>query len=67
MKKLAGIILVILIMAVAATAGYIIYDSSRVVTAEYTYESPKVPKNFDGYRIGVISDFHNSDNYEKIH
>lgn len=67
MKKLAGIILVILIMAVAATAGYIIYDSSRVVTVEYTYASPKVPKNFDSYRIGVISDFHNSDNYEKIH
>ena len=66
MKKFFGILLIIIVVAISAFAGYVIYDANRVVTVEYTYESPKVPEAFDGYRIGWVTDFHNSDNYVKI-
>ncbi len=67
MKKFFGIVVIFLTVALIAVAGYIIYDVNRVATVEYTYESSKVPENFDGYRIGFVTDFHNADNYEKIH
>ena len=66
MKKFFGIVILCLLLIVVAVGGYIIYDVNRVATVEYTYESSKVPPNFDGYRVGFVTDFHNSDNFEKI-
>ena len=67
MKKVFITALVIVVVGVLAFLGYILYDNSRIATVEYEYVSQKVPQNFDGYRIGFVTDFHNSGNYDKIH
>ncbi len=67
-KILKGFLIVILtiIVAAAACVGYVVYDNSRVKNTEYTYSSRKVPESFNGYRISVVSDFHNGENGAKV-
>lgn len=55
-----GILLLIGILI----AGVIIDDNTISVT-EYTVASPRLPEPFDGYRIAVLSDYHNSGYYEQ--
>lgn len=54
------------VLAVGGFAGYVLWDNSRVVITDYTYETKKVPSAFDGYKICLITDFHNGKNYEKV-
>lgn len=68
-KKLFKIVLSLFLTAVlliGGFVGYVLWDNSRVVTANYTYETKKVPSAFDGYKICLITDFHNGKNYEKV-
>ncbi len=60
--RIAGIILAFVLCVIA----YIIFDNSRVVCRNYTCTSDKIPKSFDGYKIALVTDFHNASNYEKI-
>lgn len=46
---------------------YTVYDNNRVVLREYTYSSSRVPDSFDGFRICLVTDYHNEDNYEKVY
>ncbi len=41
-------------------------DNSRVDISNYSIYSEKLPKAFDGYKIMLLTDFHNSDNYDEI-
>lgn len=54
------------VLAVGGFVGYVVWDNSRVVTTNYTYENKKVSPAFDGYKICLITDFHNGKNYEKV-
>ncbi len=66
MKKALIIILITVLVFSAGFAGYLIYDNSRVVDTEYTISSERLPESFDGFKISVISDFHNGSNYKKV-
>lgn len=68
-KKLFIIVLSLFLSVVLAVGGfgvYVMWDNSRVIIADYTYEAEKVPPAFDGYRICLITDFHDGKNYEKV-
>ncbi len=64
-KALLWIIAAVAIVALIFIA-YVVYDNSRVVNTEYVFESEKVGAAFDGYRICLITDFHNDSNYKKV-
>ncbi len=66
MKRIFIIILIVVLAVSAGFAGYLVYDNSRVVNTEYTISSERLPESFDGFKICVISDFHNGNNYEKV-
>lgn len=68
-KKFLKIILSLFLLVVFAAGGfggYIVWDNSRVIITDYTYETKKVSPAFDGYKICLITDFHNDKNYDKI-
>ena len=54
------------IILVSALSAYVLWDNKRVVNTSYTFESERVPEQFDGFKIVLITDFHNGDNYGKI-
>lgn len=64
--KIALILFLSVILAVGGFVGYVVWDNSRVVITNYTYENKKVSPAFDGYKICLITDFHDGKNYEKI-
>lgn len=72
MKKLAkGILFLVCVLCFEALVGgaalFINYKMNQnVYFTEYEYESEKLPKAFDGYRIAVISDIHNSSYVDKF-
>ena len=66
MKKIIISIAAVLAILIGAAAAYIAWDNKRVVNASYTFESEKVPPQFDGFKIALITDFHNSDNYAEV-
>jgi len=41
-------------------------DNCSVEVSKISVYSEKLPKAFDGYKIMLLTDFHNSDNYEEI-
>ncbi len=41
-------------------------DNCSVEVSKISVYSEKLPKSFDGYKIMLLTDFHNSDNYEAI-
>ncbi|MDE5964620.1 MAG: metallophosphoesterase [Eubacterium sp.] len=68
-KKIFKILLSLVLSAALAVGGfgiYVICDNSRVVITNYTYETKKASSAFDGYKICLITDFHNGKNYEKV-
>lgn len=68
-RKILKILLALFLSAALAVGGlgiYVMWDNSRVVITNYTYETKKAPAAFDGYRICLITDFHNGKNYEKV-
>jgi len=65
LKKLK-ISAVILLSCVLILCGYILMDNSAIEIKEYSYSSDKIGTGFDGYRICVISDYHNRTNHKKL-
>lgn len=68
MRKHKIIITAICIIAVfaCALAVYVICEGRRVVNTSYTFESDRVPEQFDGFKIALITDFHNCNNYAEV-
>lgn len=63
MKKIIKwvfIFLGLLALALAVALGVNYWANQRVYLTTYEYQSQKLPQSFDGYRIAVISDMHNS-------
>ena len=58
----AGVVLLLTVCAVV----YLFVSNTRVSCSSYQMLSKKVPYDFNGYKIGVISDFHNGGNYGKV-
>lgn len=55
MKKLLKLVLLIVSIYI-----FLQINNQWIVTTELTYESEKVPPNFDGYRITQITDLHDA-------
>lgn len=64
MKKFL-IILAIVITAFSAVFITNAVKNSDITVTGYTVRSSKLPKNFDGYKIALITDFHNASFYDK--
>lgn len=62
MKKFFLILIVLLLIL----TGYIVLDNNRVCVTKYSVESEKIPSEFNGYKIALLTDFHNEDCYKKI-
>lgn len=43
-----------------ATARFLWTEDKHIEATDYTYRSDEIPKNFDGYKIVQVSDFHNA-------
>lgn len=59
MKKILIVVLV-LAAGLGAAAGYVLWDNATVEITDYEIASEKLPKDFDGYKIALLSDFHNA-------
>ena len=59
MTKKKRIITVILVI-VLILAGWTIWENVTVGVTRYSVKSNRLPESFDGYKIVVISDFHNA-------
>lgn len=55
-RKRGKIVIIIIIMLFITCIVYGFYN--KLETTYYTYQSENLPKEFDGYRIAFISDFH---------
>ncbi|MCD8390842.1 MAG: metallophosphoesterase, partial [Firmicutes bacterium] len=60
-----GIVVLAIIVLAAIFTGYIYLDNNRVENVEYTYVSDKVTDAFDGFKIALVTDYHNSDMVDK--
>jgi len=59
-------IVLFLVVTGGAIVGYVYLENKSVAISEYSVYSEKLPIAFDGYKILMLADFHDSDNYEKI-
>ena len=50
--------LVLLALCLAAVL-FLVQQTNSLKTTRYTWESPRVPRGFDGYCIALVSDLHN--------
>ena len=64
-KIIIGAICIIAVFA-CALAVYAICEGRHVVNTSYTFESDRVPEQFDGFKIALITDFHNCNNYAEV-
>ena len=62
-KKIAAGLL--LLLAVGIVLWQVVSDR-HVVNTSYTVESKRVPPEFDGFKIALITDFHNGENGEEV-
>lgn len=62
MKVLRRILLVIVILALLCAGAWLANKkcNERVVVTRYTYSDEKVPEAFDGYKLMVIADLHDT-------
>ena len=58
MKKI--IIILIGIILLLLVSFYLYYENNYLQVSNYNIESNKIPKDFDGFKIAQISDFHNT-------
>lgn len=65
-KKIIVIFWSVFFFLILAAAAFVFWDNSRVVNTDYTYQSEKLPEAFDGFKIALITDFHNSKDYEQV-
>jgi predicted MPP superfamily phosphohydrolase len=59
-KKCKRLILIIVFILIALIAGWVIWSNVAVQTSTFTIKSDDLPKEFDGFTIAHISDFHNA-------
>ena len=64
MKRLIKV-LGILLAVVLGFGGYLFFDANNIRITSYDIHSPKIPSEFEGYRIAVFSDYHNAPYYEQ--
>ena len=60
MKIKTKIIILISIILLFLISLYLYYENNYLQVSFYTIESNKIPKEFDGFKITQISDFHNT-------
>lgn len=60
-------VIIVLVAIAAILAAWLYYENIGVTASNYTIYSAKLPAVFEDYKIALLSDFHNSDNYEKIY
>lgn len=68
-KKVRKSIAVVLVVMLAAALGWIVWGNTALEINEYRIKSPKLPENFEGFRIAQVSDLHNAqmgENNEKL-
>lgn len=58
---------IVLIAIAAILFSWLYYENIGVTSSSYNIYSAKLPSVFEGYKVALLSDFHNSDNYEKIY
>lgn len=63
-RIIIAVVLIFCIMAAVFAAN--LYVNQNAYVSQYTYASDKIPAEFDGFKIAVISDVHNSVYYDKI-
>jgi predicted MPP superfamily phosphohydrolase len=51
--------LLVLSIVLATAALFLVQQTNSLKTARYTWESPRVPQGFDGFRVALVSDLHN--------
>lgn len=54
------------ILIIVITAGYIYIDNNSIELTKYEFYSPKLPTSFDGYKIMLVSDYHDAYYYDKV-
>ncbi len=59
-KRKTIIIILISIILLFFISLYLYYENNYLQVSNYTIESNKIPKDFDGFKIAQISDFHNT-------
>ena len=59
-KRKTIIIFLISIILLFFISIYLYYENNYLQVSNYTIESNKIPKDFDGFKIAQISDFHNT-------
>lgn len=64
MKRLIKV-LAILFAVVLGFCGYLFFDANNIRVTSYDIHSPKIPSEFQNYRIAVLSDYHNAPYYEQ--
>ena len=64
--KIISTAICIIAVFACALAVYAICEGRRVVNTSYTFESDRVPEQFDGFKIALITDFHNCNNYAEV-
>ena len=65
-KRRVKAVAAVFVSVAAAVFATNLYFNKNAYVSHYTYTSDKVPTEFDGYKIAVVSDVHNSRYYEKI-
>jgi hypothetical protein len=58
--------LLITIITIISLVSYVLIDNATVAITKYEIKSNKIPKSFDKYRIALITDFHDSKNFDQI-
>jgi len=68
MKNLKIVLLVILVdsLLIGSFAAWVFVDNTKVAVSTYAVYSEKLPEVFDNYKIALITDFHDSNNYQKV-
>lgn len=64
--KTFGIFVLSTWVIAAAAVSFVFLDNQRIVNTEYTVSDERIPAAFDGYRIVLITDYHNSAEYETV-
>ena len=60
MTKKRRIIIVAVLLLIAILSGVLIYEDKNIELNTYEITSEDLSAEFDGYRIALISDFHNA-------
>lgn len=65
MKKFL-IVLLLLVVCIGGLAGYVVWDDMTVEITDYEIASEKLPEDFDGYKIALLTDYHNATYPEQV-